>query len=438
MVGPWMQTVFLVVVGSSWPFEAYGEFEYEMAVPACAQREGLALLSEDSLGGSCAGARRGEIDEVAAEVLMLLETDAGCGDVDYQGLSEPPLDSVPVAVATCALPAVLTFQIFAAAASLRTACRSGTTACDAEPALDLIRASYSNFRARMPSMIASIDAPAEVAGTVRRYALEEAESMGKDIRQLWTREALATWAANPAALAGAALNACSNIGLSRRVLYWRANTLLGIVSFGLASYLSLVAPRSEFLHSRQEVLMMLLGGPPADGQKLVEVGVHLARVAFGLLGTMQGLQYIGVDPYVYDSELTSAESTAKQLADLGLSPDAEGGEGARELSTEVRKAAEYKLSFFAGRAELLVLPSVEAASRLPDASVDGVFIDGDHSYAQVVRDIAAWEPKVKPGGFLSGHDFGNTLDVARAVLERAAATNRTVHLAMDWVWYYYV
>lgn len=56
-------------------------------------------------------------------------------------------------------------------------------------------------------------------------------------------------------------------------------------------------------------------------------------------------------------------------------------------------------------------------------------------YLQVLRDINAWEPKaeeregclsveVKPGGFLSGHDFGNHPDVARAVLERAAEFNR--------------
>ena len=49
----------------------------------------------------------------------------------------------------------------------------------------------------------------------------------------------------------------------------------------------------------------------------------------------------------------------------------------------------------------------------------------------MLRDIDAWEPKVKPGGFLSGHDFGNHPDVAKAVLQRAAEFNRTVHLSMD-------
>lgn len=49
--------------------------------------------------------------------------------------------------------------------------------------------------------------------------------------------------------------------------------------------------------------------------------------------------------------------------------------------------------------------SDEAASRFEDNSVDLVFIDADHSEAWVRRDIAAWLPKVKPGGVISGHDY---------------------------------
>lgn len=38
--------------------------------------------------------------------------------------------------------------------------------------------------------------------------------------------------------------------------------------------------------------------------------------------------------------------------------------------------------------------------------VDMVFIDGDHSYAQVSADISAWLYHIKPGGILSFHDYG--------------------------------
>lgn len=49
--------------------------------------------------------------------------------------------------------------------------------------------------------------------------------------------------------------------------------------------------------------------------------------------------------------------------------------------------------------------SAKAAELYPDASLDLVMIDADHSYYGCARDIAAWWPKVKPGGKLAGHDF---------------------------------
>jgi predicted O-methyltransferase YrrM len=49
----------------------------------------------------------------------------------------------------------------------------------------------------------------------------------------------------------------------------------------------------------------------------------------------------------------------------------------------------------------------EGASReLADASLDWVFIDADHAFAEVLEDVRRWLPKVKPGGLLSGHDYG--------------------------------
>jgi hypothetical protein len=50
----------------------------------------------------------------------------------------------------------------------------------------------------------------------------------------------------------------------------------------------------------------------------------------------------------------------------------------------------------------------------------------------VARDIAAWLPKVKPGGWLMGHDYGNKPDggVKRAVDELGVK----VELDSDHVW----
>jgi len=49
--------------------------------------------------------------------------------------------------------------------------------------------------------------------------------------------------------------------------------------------------------------------------------------------------------------------------------------------------------------------SWETANLYKDNSLDFVFIDADHEYDSVYKDINAWLPKVKKGGLLSGHDY---------------------------------
>jgi hypothetical protein len=49
--------------------------------------------------------------------------------------------------------------------------------------------------------------------------------------------------------------------------------------------------------------------------------------------------------------------------------------------------------------------SVEAAKRVPDRSLDFVYVDANHRYEYVVADIAAWLPKIRRGGIISGHDY---------------------------------
>lgn len=62
--------------------------------------------------------------------------------------------------------------------------------------------------------------------------------------------------------------------------------------------------------------------------------------------------------------------------------------------------------------------SAHAAEPFEETSVDFVFIDGDHRYEGVKRDILAWLPKVKPGGVIAGHDHTHEYPgVVRAVAE---------------------
>ena len=73
------------------------------------------------------------------------------------------------------------------------------------------------------------------------------------------------------------------------------------------------------------------------------------------------------------------------------------------------------------------MPGDAAAAYVTSAGVDGVFIDADHDYAPVCRDIQAWLPKVKPGGLLCGHDFDEVHwpGVVNAVRELVPGASRT-------------
>jgi predicted O-methyltransferase YrrM len=70
--------------------------------------------------------------------------------------------------------------------------------------------------------------------------------------------------------------------------------------------------------------------------------------------------------------------------------------------------------------------SVEAARRYRDGSLDFVFLDASHEYEDVKADIVAWRPKIKPGGFLGGHDLQALFPgVIRAVQEEFPSIYRS-------------
>lgn len=62
--------------------------------------------------------------------------------------------------------------------------------------------------------------------------------------------------------------------------------------------------------------------------------------------------------------------------------------------------------------------SVSVANEFANESVDFVYVDAKHDYADVRADIVAWLPKIKKTGFMGGHDFTLSFTgVIRAVRE---------------------
>jgi len=49
--------------------------------------------------------------------------------------------------------------------------------------------------------------------------------------------------------------------------------------------------------------------------------------------------------------------------------------------------------------------TMEAVSLFENQYFDMVFVDANHFYDRVKADILAWMPKIKRGGFITGHDY---------------------------------
>lgn len=94
-----------------------------------------------------------------------------------------------------------------------------------------------------------------------------------------------------------------------------------------------------------------------------------------------------------------------------------------------------------GRCRLIRGFSVKEARWIPLESLQAVYCDGNHQGEAVVADIAAWWPKIKPGGVLGGHDFYTrtdklqVADVANAVLDFAEQLGVRPWITPDTSWW---
>lgn len=92
-------------------------------------------------------------------------------------------------------------------------------------------------------------------------------------------------------------------------------------------------------------------------------------------------------------------------------------------------------STFGARAIIIRELSVEAAKRIENNFLDFVFIDAEHGYEACTEDIEAWYPKVKKGGWLCGHDWGDFWQIDKAVSDWANKHGYEIELDVDNTWF---
>ncbi len=135
-----------------------------------------------------------------------------------------------------------------------------------------------------------------------------------------------------------------------------------------------------------------------------EIGVAEGRFSSALLKLCPDLTLYGVDPYLPEYKTW------------------DGGSWDETRQAQNCIKARVIAKRFKNRFSLIEAPSTDAARGFDDGSLDFVFIDADHSYEAVMSDIAAWLPKVRPGGWITGHDYNSVLfpGVVSAVKENFA------------------
>jgi hypothetical protein len=90
----------------------------------------------------------------------------------------------------------------------------------------------------------------------------------------------------------------------------------------------------------------------------------------------------------------------------------------QEWHTNNYNSAVERMKPYGERVKILRGLSWRMAQHVPNNSLDLLYIDGDHSFEGVKKDLEAWYPKVKPGGVIAGHDFINpAYGVSQAVGE---------------------
>lgn len=100
---------------------------------------------------------------------------------------------------------------------------------------------------------------------------------------------------------------------------------------------------------------------------------------------------------------------------------------------EIRKGLRRNLKTYSDKLVFIEKFSEDAVNDIPD-NIDFIYIDGNHLYNYVKKDVNLYYPKLKKGGVLCGHDF-QIPDVARAVCELAAKQNLEVYTGghlVDW------
>jgi predicted O-methyltransferase YrrM len=135
-----------------------------------------------------------------------------------------------------------------------------------------------------------------------------------------------------------------------------------------------------------------------SAKKIVEIGVAYGYHADFICTTLPEVTYVGVDPYKANYDLN--DIFCDDVKKLFKENDSQ------RAMDRLFATVSDNLKAFNSRATIKRGLSWEIADQIDDGSVDLVYIDGDHTYEAVLKDLNAWVPKIKKGGIVCGDDIG--------------------------------
>lgn len=154
-------------------------------------------------------------------------------------------------------------------------------------------------------------------------------------------------------------------------------------------------------------LKLQFGEKPLVG---VEIGIFKGETTLSMLKNLNISELYLIDPYDFDDAYFKIQN--------GLLC---GKELTKETLKEAEQGARRKLADYSNQLTWIKRTSDAAASDIPN-NLDFVYIDADHTYEHVKRDLEHYYPKVKKGGLVAGHDINNKREefgVVKAVCEFA-------------------
>lgn len=104
-----------------------------------------------------------------------------------------------------------------------------------------------------------------------------------------------------------------------------------------------------------------------------------------------------------------------------------GGFCPPEIQEQVYQDMLGRINSYLNKTIVIRKSSLDSALLFPDNFFDFVYIDGNHNYESVKKDMTIWFPKIKKGGLMAGHDFdGRNItrqDVTEAVKDFSKENN---------------